>query len=91
MAKEIQGIPESNQIEKTSGKLFFFFRLQKLFCIYSYPADRKAAINFFSTVGGSRFVGGVSGSHPSSNTNGNKDARLQAILSTLEKNRFVWF
>ena len=49
--------------------------------------DRQAAIKFFSSVAGRRFVGGSSGSHPESNTKGDQDARLRAILRTLERNR----
>ena len=53
--------------------------------------DRKAAIKFFSSVAGRRFIGGASGSHPDANMKGDQDARLRAILRTLERNRYDIF
>lgn len=50
-------------------------------------SDRKAAIKFFKTTSGSAMLGGPSGHRPAPNVEGGKDARLQAVLDTLETNK----
>ncbi|CAK8698074.1 unnamed protein product [Clavelina lepadiformis] len=49
--------------------------------------DRRAAIRFFTSLAGSKFLGGPSGTHPAANVQGDKDARLRAVLSALENNK----
>lgn len=50
-------------------------------------SDRKAALKFFKTTSGSAMLGGPSGYRPAANVEGGKDARLQAVLETLENNK----